>query len=375
MPPLAKFQYTSLDGLATDTIRLLQLQPGADDQDIACTISPVCLSDHPVYTALSYVWGPPDEDHWIWLNNAQFRVRRNLWRCLWHLRRQRCFGPTWIDAICVSQDNMRERTHQVAFMSQIYSNARRVIAWLGENKNGTVDVLESRGEHGVFRKFLAKGYVCRRNDASAQVDGTICDRCRIVLGVWNALAYVGRCEYWTRRWIVQEIALARSVVISIGDVMFHFKDYLSVVQLEQEDRLFEFSGPCLYSRTMYTYDMLLKAESPLLRSDHDIEWGTSKPILMLLSRLHASGHQERRIYSLRTLLTGCRKLRCSDIRDRIFAILSLSNDFSGLRPDYERTPLELYHRLATARELNTGELRDLRDELQLTDAECGIKPR
>jgi len=39
----------------------------------------------------------------------------------------------WIDAICINQDNLDERSQQVSLMTDIYSKARRVIIWLGED--------------------------------------------------------------------------------------------------------------------------------------------------------------------------------------------------------------------------------------------------
>lgn len=41
----------------------------------------------------------------------------------------------WIDALSIDQINVAERTHQVQQMSQIYSNAVGVFAWLGTNES------------------------------------------------------------------------------------------------------------------------------------------------------------------------------------------------------------------------------------------------
>jgi hypothetical protein len=120
-----------LRALSHDTIRLLILEPEAGDQDISCALFAVRLSCNPDFVALSYVWGPPDEGHLIWLNHKPLKFRRNLWHCLWrscNITQPMCLC---FDAISVSQENLRERTHQAGFMSQIYSNARQVISWSG----------------------------------------------------------------------------------------------------------------------------------------------------------------------------------------------------------------------------------------------------
>lgn len=37
----------------------------------------------------------------------------------------------WIDAICIDQDDIAHKGHQVSMMGEIYSHASRVIVWLG----------------------------------------------------------------------------------------------------------------------------------------------------------------------------------------------------------------------------------------------------
>lgn len=37
----------------------------------------------------------------------------------------------WIDAICINQSNLKEKGHQVALMGRVFSDARRVVVWLG----------------------------------------------------------------------------------------------------------------------------------------------------------------------------------------------------------------------------------------------------
>jgi hypothetical protein len=39
-----------------------------------------------------------------------------------------------VDAICINQDNVEEKEHQIPLMREIYGSARRVFIWLG---NGT----------------------------------------------------------------------------------------------------------------------------------------------------------------------------------------------------------------------------------------------
>lgn len=43
--------------------------------------------------------------------------------------------PIWIDALCINQDNLEERSSQVALMNKVYSRAYIAIIWLGEPEN------------------------------------------------------------------------------------------------------------------------------------------------------------------------------------------------------------------------------------------------
>jgi hypothetical protein len=38
----------------------------------------------------------------------------------------------WIDAICINQEDITERGHQVQLMGRVCSKATRVLVWLGE---------------------------------------------------------------------------------------------------------------------------------------------------------------------------------------------------------------------------------------------------
>ena len=47
---------------------------------------------------------------------------------------------TWADAVCINQGNPEERTSQVQRMGKIYSNAEKVIAYLGEDPGNDRDL-------------------------------------------------------------------------------------------------------------------------------------------------------------------------------------------------------------------------------------------
>lgn len=114
-------------------IRLLHLQPGQPDDGIECRTSIVSFDEKFTdYEALSYVWGERLYYGWISLDGSFFPVTENLWGALSGLRYADRERVMWIDAICIDQANVRERSEQVSRMHSIFTQASTVIVWLGE---------------------------------------------------------------------------------------------------------------------------------------------------------------------------------------------------------------------------------------------------
>jgi hypothetical protein len=120
-----------------DNIRLLRLLPNEDkDAPLYCELRNYSLQRSSLrthlYEALSYVWGNPDNTLFICVDKNQFQVTVNLYSALSRLRDHSFERIVWVDAICIDQSNVEERKQQVQLMAKIYSNAHRVIVWLGE---------------------------------------------------------------------------------------------------------------------------------------------------------------------------------------------------------------------------------------------------
>ncbi|KAF2995209.1 hypothetical protein E8E13_001376 [Curvularia kusanoi] len=124
--------YTSLDSNERE-IRLLELAPGSFDDDLVITLHVESL-DHklPQYHALSYAWGHELSARTALVNRNSMVIGQNLDGALRHLR---C-GLTepamlWVDAICINQQDIEERSSQVLLMKDIYSSAEHVRIYLG----------------------------------------------------------------------------------------------------------------------------------------------------------------------------------------------------------------------------------------------------
>lgn len=84
------------------------------------------------YEALSYVWGDTSKKTPIQVNDKTLEIGINLRGALHALRYEDKSRTLWIDAICIDQQNIKERNEQVAAMPQIYSRAMKTVIWLGD---------------------------------------------------------------------------------------------------------------------------------------------------------------------------------------------------------------------------------------------------
>jgi hypothetical protein len=114
---MATFQYSPLDASLRE-IRLLVLHPTSldlRDSVLEISIIKTQLGDPVTYLALSYTWGDPEPTYTVRLNGRKFKVRKNLHEALLHFRPFEGGLKLWVDAICINQDDIRERESQVSF--------------------------------------------------------------------------------------------------------------------------------------------------------------------------------------------------------------------------------------------------------------------
>jgi Heterokaryon incompatibility protein (HET) len=118
-------------------IRILKLFPATKkDAELKCELQEVEHLSNVRYEALSYVWGSPKGDIPIQLEGRTFLVTENCEAAMRRLRRRTRSRILWIDAICINQRSNEEKNLQVNLMSDIYSNATRVIVWFGDCEDG-----------------------------------------------------------------------------------------------------------------------------------------------------------------------------------------------------------------------------------------------
>jgi hypothetical protein len=133
---IEEYQYRPLAAL--QAIRVLELEPALLENsplkgrliDIDLELD---LSQRRDYDALSYVWGYSKGDQRIICENKQVLVTQNCDSALRQLRSKTRKRRIWVDAICINQEDVNDRNHQVDMMDLVYKKAKRVHIWLGAN--------------------------------------------------------------------------------------------------------------------------------------------------------------------------------------------------------------------------------------------------
>lgn len=106
-----QFTYTPLTNPSTE-IRLLTIHPySPSTSPLSCTLTHHPLHPKPIYTCLSYTWGPdtPDQQISISINNAPFQIRPNLASFMHVARRVGFTDLLWVDAVCINQGDTEEK--------------------------------------------------------------------------------------------------------------------------------------------------------------------------------------------------------------------------------------------------------------------------
>jgi hypothetical protein len=106
-----------------DSIRILTLQPAENENDqLVCRLLARRIKHEAgAYEALSYVWGDKNGSANIHCNGAPLNITRNLEDALRKIRLEKEPRYLWVDAICINQEDVHERGHQVRLMRSIYS--------------------------------------------------------------------------------------------------------------------------------------------------------------------------------------------------------------------------------------------------------------
>lgn len=171
--------------------------------------------DAPEYEALSYTWGSLIKVEAVVVYSglkssadpkpSVLQIGANLSEALQYLRLQDEGRVMWIDALCINQDDLEERGHQVRRMVNIYSRARKVIAWLGPDRDDAVKALQGLEHVGKQVEVTNSFYFARSPGASEPTWHDPIHPVPFDDYFWAAVIDLIQRPWFSRVWVIQEI--------------------------------------------------------------------------------------------------------------------------------------------------------------------------
>jgi hypothetical protein len=279
------------------------------------------------YVALSYCWGEDEPCHRLIIyGDAQGRrvgnalppdvrsslagvvyIRDNLNAALQALRHEEYDVNVWVDAICIDPGNYEEKAAQVQAMPDIFHGAKSVLVWIGSGS--------SRSEETFY--FL-------QSILDVQfLDNLI--KTRAQAKMWNLVLDLLKNKLFSRRWVIQEIALAKNAHLVQGQQSmpwFDFVDAISLIMMNS-DAIQSIFGKSSLSLDRFSANALINMSQNLFR------WGQDRTIQQALSPLE-------------TLVTSWFvPFETLDPSDAIFSVLSLAKETSTIPCQFQQqTPLD-----------------------------------
>ncbi|KAH8822065.1 heterokaryon incompatibility protein-domain-containing protein [Xylogone sp. PMI_703] len=316
--------------------RLLTLLPGDRDDDIHIELHKLDLVDkhEPKYEALSYTWGLMDNPSIVFVGREKkytLSVTRNLDIVLRYLRHRDRSRTLWIDAICINQHDIAERSNQVRIMADIYSLATDATIWLGPEQNHSDHAME------ILTRISSAIRDPENFNPNTAIAHQSWDKILPYLPDspqdFEALSYLISREWFERLWIRQEIFHTSEVaIVQCGHRKLPWKAFRNAIWVLRYN--------------------------PQPNAEHRKWYGTNQKRMRLLLRLFY-----RTPYSLRWLRDNFGESKCSDQRDRIYGTLGMlfPEEKIGIVPDYSLSVLEVYRGALVRYVQSTRNLSILRD--------------
>lgn len=307
----------------TGTMRIVNI---VDDDDI---------DDEEIfpYVALSYRWSEDASEELILDGKGIIRISKDLDAALRRFRYASALRWIWVDAICINQQNNAEKSMQIPLMAHIFRGASRVMIWLG-NRAEDADLL--RRTKSLVREAKAHSELF---DSSLTSQAT--EARRIIASLSLSMSQLGRLAWFTRRWVLQELALNANAVLCCGQTELPWPQLAGVLDHSEEHDDLRIDQGRQHSLLKLEEDAGLRS----LQLLWDLWWNTTISPRPALGRYYF----ELEPRDISTLMNGYCDFECSDGRDQIAALLGLSRDAqgpTGFRVDYADSVEQTYVKFA-----------------------------
>lgn len=432
--PWEMFEYKKLES-PKDTIRLVRMESISESLEppIRITTRTVPLQDNVPYATLSYTWGnpfgvfgsekdrdaAPRTDIPIVCDGKILDIGENLYRflCRWRqglatfaermrehdmpdeAEESRPPAEFWIDAICINQADLEEKSQQVSIMGDIYTKSAITWVWLGEHDQF------SREAFGVLQTLISKS-----DGANDQIPKRLeADHTLLTeFGLpdtnswkWFAVFALFQRQWFRRSWVVQEAALSSHILFQCGSLNvpagFHVSAYINIQRFGFLERMISNVGMHEIGFTRFELQMVdrpsrravlkrsSKASTDLryhpCREGVEVDFGGMLARIMRIKVLdpnilandknsiavNDANQTFDTVSALLDLWKLSRNTLCGNPRDKVFAFASLANrdiyrtpnavkDLRALDPDYKKSVCEVYCEAAWFTILTHGSL-------------------
>ena len=314
-PDLGPYKYTTIDKEASE-IRLMTILPGVFGSEVRITIQNHVFTESqiPMYEALSYAWGSNEKSAKICIEEVDghrtLAVTSNLAEALQYLRYEDGPRVLWIDAICVDQQNVLERGHQVSRMADIYRSASPVVVWLGP---------EFASSDVAMRELSALGSTVRVDWGAAELIPLSGDS----YPVWQAIPL--------------PFGKSNSIIRSMENLLD--RPWFKRLWIWQEVRLAGIGTQMICGDKTMLWETFRKAMLCLARHE-----ALSDRMYHLISQTLSLSIYGKSHKFVREILEDTNECTYSDPRDRIYAILNLvhPDEICGFEPDYSKSTEEVF---------------------------------
>jgi hypothetical protein len=269
------------------------------------------------YEALSYVWGAMNNLETAFVLSSEtghpssatdtLEIGENLALALRQLRRPDISRTLWVDAICINQEDIAEREAQVRRMGSIYSKASRVVAWIGPDKPVYELAISTLSYLACQVEISTDGWIFTAPGAAHDEWWRSSYKLPYSEDMIEALTAFYSLPWFERLWVMQEIRLGSC---------------RSVLQLGSREIPY----------------------SVILRATRSLDGRVGIPYQLRESVQLTIGVNNITDLTIPQLLRISRTRKCTDPRDKIYGVLSLSPpDFSAkINPQYSLSVTQLY---------------------------------
>jgi hypothetical protein len=245
-----------------------------------------------------------------------------------HLRHPLEDRVVWIDALSIDQANVTERNSQVRQIGKIYQAAAAVCIWLGPAAESS---------------DLAMDFIPRILDFTT-LDESVRDSS--YKEHWLALSRLMAREWFTRRWVVQEVALARRANLHCGRKIVPWSDFVDATAL-------------FGSKWQEIIQMLPQTQAFEIG---DIPTPGAERLVTIsnnIFRKDGEGNIQECCFDFETVLATLPMFEASDILDTVYAVLALAKEtYNGkeIEVNYSISPLQLFTSIVSLAVRTSGSL-------------------